>query len=403
MSLAALPRRSPDRPRSRGLTLIELLVALAIGLILTLAIVAVLNRGEGLRRTTTTLNDVNQSANTIAYLMDRTLRSAGSGYAQRWRETFGCQIFASRDGTQILPRAATADFPAPFENVRAALGAAGVVRLAPLLIGKGLAPGTGGDVLMVMTGTGGISEAPLRVNTNSATTSSILLPSTIGYRANDLVLLADAGLGQCMLQQVSNAFTIATPPGQLLPFANRFTAATIDTASLSGLTTTGQTYAALIGNAVNNFPQFQMLGVGDNTTLFSYDLLRQADVDAAVPIADGVVEMRALYGITNNPGGTVDAWIDPADDAATWGLAALTNGSVAARDRLRRIVAIRVGLIMRTALPEQEVVAPPTLTLFPDLATTLQQTRTLTADEQRIRHRVVDFTVPLRTVILQEL
>ncbi|MCU0775228.1 MAG: prepilin-type N-terminal cleavage/methylation domain-containing protein, partial [Ideonella sp.] len=108
MSLAALPRRSPDRPRSRGLTLIELLVALAIGLILTLAIVAVLNRGEGLRRTTTTLNDVNQSANTIAYLMDRTLRSAGSGYAQRWRETFGCQIFASRDGTQILPRAATA-------------------------------------------------------------------------------------------------------------------------------------------------------------------------------------------------------------------------------------------------------------------------------------------------------
>lgn len=399
-----MPRCLPGRSRARGLTLIELLVALAIGLILTLAVVAVLNRGEGLKRTTTTLNDVNQSANSIAYLMDRTLRSAGSGYAQRWRETFGCQIFASRapDG-QILPRLATSEFPVPFENVRAALGAAGVMRLAPVLIGKDLA-GNGGDVLIVMTGTSGFSESPQRVNTNSATTASVVLPSALGVRPNDLMLLADAGLNQCMLQQVSNAFAVTNPPAQLVPFANTYSAATIGVAALSGFSTTGQTYAALIGNAVNNLPQFQMLGVGANSTLFSYDLLR-AGGDVTVALADGVAEMRALYGVTNagNAAGTVDAWIDPADDAANWGLAALTSGTAAARDRLRRIVSVRVGLVMRSALPEQGVVAPGTLTLFGDLAATLQQTRTLTTADQNLRHRIVDFTVPLRSVILQDL
>jgi type IV pilus assembly protein PilW len=401
----AMLRRLPGRPRQRGLTLIELLVALAIGLILTLAVVAVLNRGEGLKRTTTTLNDVNQSANQISYLLDRTLRSAGSGYAQRWRETFGCQIFASRapDG-QILPRPAASEFPVPFENVRAAFSTAGAVRLAPVLIGKGLAPGDGGDVLMVMTGTSGFSESPQRVNTNSATTASVILPSALGVRPNDLMLLADVGLNQCMLQQVSNAFAVTTPPAQLVSFADTYSAATIGTAALSGFSTTGQTYAVLLGNAANNLPQFQMLGVGANATLFSYDLLR-AGGDVTVAVADGVAEMRALYGVTNagNPAGTVDAWIDPADDAANWGLAALTDGTAAARDRLRRIVSIRVGLIMRSALPEQDVVAPPTLTLFPDLAATLQQTRTLTTGDQNVRHRIVDFTVPLRTVTLQDL
>jgi type IV pilus assembly protein PilW len=72
---------------------------------------------------------------------------------------------------------------------------------------------------------------------------------------------------------------------------------------------------------------------------------------------------------------------------------------------MRQIVAVRVALLMRSASKEKDVVSPGTLTLFDGVLdaskNSLAQTVTLSATEdQYYRYRVVEFTIPLRNMLL---
>ena len=65
----------------QGFSLIELMVALVIGLVVSLAIYGVLNVNEAHKRTTTSVNDIDQSGTYAIYQLDKIIRSAGSGLA----------------------------------------------------------------------------------------------------------------------------------------------------------------------------------------------------------------------------------------------------------------------------------------------------------------------------------
>lgn len=392
----------PRRLSALGLSLIELLVSMTIALVVTLAITTVMIQGEGSKRSTTSVNEINQAGAYIAYVMDRQLSSAGSGYAQRWGDTFGCAVNAARNNAALLPRATA--FPTPFAN------APQVLRLAPVIIQADGANTTGtgaevrGDLITMLAGTAGYSESPPLVQTGSVTGASgggsLQLPNSLGFSAGDLVLLADTGVpGGCLLEQVSSVGT-----GGVLQLGGLYYLQTGGTASLGNFG--ANTYATQLGNVSSspaNPPMFTMFGVGDQRTLYSYDLLSTAATDAPpVPIADGVVEMRALYGLDTSPipDGTVDSWVLP--DAANYTAAALTDGSASAKIKLRQIVAIKIGFILRTSLKEKDpIAANSTLTLFGDLDdSSLHRTRTLTGDELYYRFRTVEVTVPLRNVLL---
>ena len=384
-----------------GFSLIELLVSMVIALVVTLAITSVLVRSESSKRSTTSVNDVNQTGAYAAFVMDRSIRSAGSGFSQNWADAFGCVVDAWRSPSQILPLPAALDVP--FANVPLR------VRLAPILIGKGMADTGGqvrGDVLTVMASTSGGADQPQGVSPPPFVPGTIRVTNTLGYQNNDLILLADPDLtanaaGGCMLQQVA-AGGVA---GDQLTFTGaRYSR---DNGSVVGL---GQFVGArspiaiqmgsvpAAAGALSNPPQMLLYGVGDNNTLSSYDLLRVAG-NTPTPIADGVVEMRALYGVdsTAPPNGNVDAWIDPGNAGAGYTHALLTDGTPAAQTKLRSISAVRIGLILRTSLQERDPIpADSTLTLFGDLPAALRQTRTLAGDELYFRYRTVEFTVPLR-------
>jgi type IV pilus assembly protein PilW len=120
--------------------------------------------------------------------------------------------------------------------------------------------------------------------------------------------------------------------------------------------------------------------------------------DAVVPIADGVADLRARYGVDSNDDGRIDSWQDPG--VAPWDAATLLNGTALSRTNMSRIVAVRVAVLMRTSSPERDAVSPATLTMFPDLAAALQVTRTLTTAERQMRWRALEFTVPLRNTLL---
>ena len=378
--------RTNPRRSSAGFTLVELLVAVTIGMVMTLAITMMLVRYESGRRTLTSLNDSSVGGAYVSYALDRVVRSAGSGYAQAWRNSFGCQLLVSRSGVTKLPR--TSAFPAPFASVPQ------TVRLAPLVVHAGA--GTGGsDVLSVQTGSSGLGESPLRVLPASATTVNLRVPATIGLRADDLVLVFQDG-SNCMLQQVAAGY--AGGADQQLDFGGTYADSDINSVLLQNMGATANAWITPLGNMTANRPLFQLIGVGANATLVAHDMLQLDGADTTVAIADGVADLRARYGVDTNDDGVIDSWQDPA--VAPWDAATLLNGTAASQISLSRIVAVRIGVILRTSTPERDPTAPASITMFSDLGTSLEATRNLSTAERLLRWRSLDFTVPLRNVLL---
>jgi type IV pilus assembly protein PilW len=209
------------------------------------------------------------------------------------------------------------------------------------------------------------------------------------------VLVMEDGVN-CMLQQVVDGFVGSDD--QALSFGGSYAAETIDNVSLANMGDDLTAWVAPLGNLTGNQPQFLLFGVGANATMVSYDLLRLDGSNTVLPIAEGVADLRALYGVDTDDDGRVDAWRDPA--VAPFDAASLQNGTAQARLNLGRVLALRVGLVLRSALVEKDEVSPTSLTLFADLDESLQQTRELDATERRMRWRSYEFTVPLRNVML---
>lgn len=388
--------------RARGMTLIELLVAVTIGLIVTLAVTSVVSIGEAHKRTTTSTNDMGQSGAFGAYVLDRVLRSAGSSFTQAWNlGAFGCKLSAARPvgaaATTILPRGAA--FPAPFAGV---LGGSGELYLAPLLIAQGQSS-SGSDVLVVMGGNAAAGDVPRPVRSGIPGTNNLRLDNTVGLAPDDIVLVTQDGTTDCLIEQVNVTDTAAfnTAGNETLPLGGTYFTSSGPTTSLATLAASGSAYVTTLGNAGANNIQFQLIGVGDNRTLFSYDLMRMAgtgadagaDAQALQALADGVVELHALYGLDTNNDGKVDSWTAP---TGTYAIAT----AMKTPDTIRQIVAVRVALVMRSALSEKDVVSPTSLSMFEDLGTALRRTVDLSEPEQHFRYRVIETTIPLRNMLL---
>ncbi len=396
------------RQAEQGMTLIEMMVAVVISMVLSVAVMAVMSTFEGRRRTLGSSSDLEQAGNLAMFQLDRWIRSAGTGLVRANSYAYGCKLFASKAGTQILPAPASSSTPpAPFASVNP--GASGVFRLAPVMILPGqTTPGVSGhasDVLVLMSSGDDGSQVPTPFTATPAA-AQLTVANTTEISPGDLLLIADqqfaAGNGpaDCLVSQAAS--TLATTGiGTAVALAGSYYAATVDTRSVVDFTDAAVTLD-LGGDGTSNAtslpPSFQLIGVGDNDTLYSYDLLQTA----ASPLqaqAEGVFEMHAVYGIdsTGNPNNRIDQWVG-AGSTSAYSVSALSAGTSGAAGLLKNIRALRVALIMRTALPEKDAVAAATtLTMFSDLsASGLTLTRTLSAAEQHYRYRVVETTIPVR-------
>lgn len=394
---------------TRGFSLVELMVGVAIGLVVTLAIFQVMVASEGRKRSLTGINDLGQSGAYSIYVLDRLLRSAGTGYAQGWARVGGCRLNARLPVAtgETWPR--VNPLPAPFTAIPQ------TVRLAPVVIFPG-ASDAGSDVLMVMSGSSGFGESLATVQPGSIGASQLLLTNTIGYRAGDLLMIA--GGGECLVTQVDAAKapcagdpaapTPTTVCGPTLPLGgDYFTAAGAHT-SLAALNGASEPATFTIGNpAAGNPPQFSLVGVGDNSTLFTHDMLLSDGQNVSRELAEGVRDLRAVYGIDTNDDGILDAWRSPTV-ASGWDGNTLMNGTPISTARLRQIVAVRVGLVMRSSLIESALdggvpVAPENLTLFGDLPAGNQVVIDLTqaGENRNQRHRTIEVTVPLRNLLMR--
>ena len=196
-----------------GFSLIEMMVALVIGLIASLAVYSVLTNFEGRKRTTTSVNSIDQAGTYALYQLDKKMRSAGSGFSagigttKAATTTYGCQLNAISGGTQLLPK--TSSFPDAFSAVST------TIRLAPVIIydASAGAGGVNGDVVLTMAGNSGIAEVFTDL-TGAASSSQLNLANNMNFKANDLVLVARkpvaSAIQPCLVEQVDSGFAAAS-------------------------------------------------------------------------------------------------------------------------------------------------------------------------------------------------
>jgi type IV pilus assembly protein PilW len=336
-------------------------------------------------------NDLTSNAAYVSYLLDQELRSAGAGFSQGVSANYGCTLLASLNAAQLLPSPAA--FPAPF----AAIPQNPV--LAPLIVFAGAGAG-GSDVIAVATGNSGLAEAAMQVVPGTAAAGQVTLSNTLGVRAGDLVLVTQPRNPPpipCMLQQVNAGFTGGTT--QVLTFGGPYAANAINGVALADFAV-GNTTVSFLGNVAGNQPRLQLLGVRADNTLVAYDLLQLSG--GVQTLAEGVVDMRVRYGVAAQPlapvpaNRTVANWVAPT--AAGFTAAELRAGTPVAQNNLQSILAVRVGLVLRSDLVEKAPITNTTLTLFGDLLPAVQHTFTVPTGTTNQRYRTVEFTVPLRNV-----
>jgi type IV pilus assembly protein PilW len=381
------------RLRQTGLSLIELMIALAIGMVLTLAVFSILASWEGSKRVTTGLNDLEQTGNLVMFQLDELARSAGAGFSNTAvvdDSAYGCLLRAKNSAGQTLPRGDA--LPAPF---------------ADMIASEATAPGASGkssDALIVMEGGAGQGGATLAMAAAPQSTK-LTMKNTLGWQPDDLLLLVDASVGNtCMFSQVATAFKGDGGAATALTLGGDFYGATIDDTTLASSYSVDHGEVLPMGSPTKSPPRFLVIGVGDRNTLYSYDLLQLDGADAAQQtMAEGVFEMHALYGVDSDKDGKLDKWVS-ADDKSDYSRANLTAGTSAAKTLMKNIKAIRVGLILRGTYPEKTVADSSTgasIELFHDLEDSkLNFVRALSDDERLYRYRTVDSTLILRNNLL---
>jgi len=386
------------------MTLIELLVAMVIGLGVTLVVASVLVVGENHKRTTTSTNDADQTGSYAFYSLSRALRGAGSSLIEGQfvnAGVFGCSLTVN----SILPR--TAAFPPPFAS-NFLKGVTSTLVVAPLLIAAG-GSDNGSDAIVLMSGSGadgGVSRPIYGASTPSATSGSLTLQTTEGFSPYDLALVSQSNQPSCLLEEVP-ATSVKAITATSLPIggANYYTyTGRTSASSLPALAASTNTYVTPIGNAQANNVQFELFGVGTNDVLYSYDLLQNQNIvggsggDVSQAIADGVIQLNAIYGVATTAAPTVFAnWAGPSDAGYT------ISSVMTSTTTMASIIAVRVALVVRGEYYDKNYTAPA-MTIFNGLVnkagTSLSKTITPSGDAVHYRYRVFEFTVPLRNMLV---
>ena len=341
--------------RQTGFTLVEILVAMVIGLLGIVVMFQVMSVWESLKRTTAAGSDA-QIAGTVAlFNLERDIRPAGLGFGR------------GVDGTAVPSLGCTVSAKGPTASFV----------LAPAIIVDGASGAP--DQIITLYGNSSlfVSTQKFKASTTSAKTVD---GSYGGFRAADVVVAggADSSVA-CEMFQVSSVAT----PGEL----GHATASIFNPAPTQTALTSGFLYN------LGPVPQRNVWAI-QNGRLMRQDSLYVA---TAREVADNVIDLQAQYGIDGVGGGNAtDGRLEDGD----WTAAAPANWS--------RVLAIRVGLLSRSQQFEKMEVtdggpgtadAPAWSGGAFDMTNTLPGASGDVANWKRYRYRVYEKVIPLRNMV----
>lgn len=346
----------------RGLTLVELLVGLATGLVVLLVASQVMQAFEGQKRTSTGGNDSQTNGALAVYLLEQEIRMAGYGL-------FGPEGAYCRNGINIYKN-----------NGAAGEVVMNAVSLVPARIIDG---GDGADSIVLMRSDGAADALPLSIVKNMPNPSSIVTTGSAGgLEAGDLFIVgARDGSKVCTLMELSQA-PQNTGNGVNLNHHQG--------GSMYNPSNIVQTFSLTEAYEVGDIA-FRMgdLGVGRRFSVRCDHLVESDPVDVAdaavtcansTPMVAQVVDLQAEYGVVD--GG-----------ALTW-RSATGDWAALDADETAQIRAIRVGVVTRHPQFEKTAVPAAQAPAWMGEATT-----DLIAANPNYRHRVFETVIPLRNVV----
>jgi type IV pilus assembly protein PilW len=303
--------------KSTGISLVEIMVGLVIGMLAVLVIYQVFADSEARKRTTTSTNDAQFNGMVSLLSIDRDVRQAGYGYASGSAATtiMGCSVRAyNQDAT---PTAIN-------------------FRLVPVLITDG-GPGLS-DKITVTYSTSAKLSVPVPMwqpAPGAANYQMINNADKFGFEVGDFTLAFEDGK-DCSLAVITGISGGGSDVMNHTPGQSNY-----DKPGGLGVDYSASAQLFNLGN-----PTIVQYFVGDapDYNLSISDLKLGAPGNAAntLAVADNIVNLQAQYGVDNHGDGVIDNWQEP--DGPIWG-ESTTTPSMA---NLLSIKAIRVAIVARS-------------------------------------------------------
>ena len=403
-----------NKSNSSGFSLVELMVAVVIGLIGTVVIFQVYAVSEGQKRTTISGGDSQQNGAIALFTIERDLRNAGHGLAEliaRGQPVYGWNndTAAARPAIIFRPaqitRGATSDSVevnyTTFEGITSPVSITSPVGWNPSVV-------SALNQLFVASDTGfqagnKIVVCPPYVTPPGAATDTCIVAEVTGTGPNNEVLLAPPPA------------TFAVDGGALQ--TTKFNPAAGFSLLNARLATDGKSLPAAYLPGVQAVQDAVVYNLGDTWISRIYAVntangtMTVNDGTGPVEFADGIINIRAQYGIdtTPVPDGVVDEWVDPrsvpgdpyADNTPNHAIFSIASRATIAAG-WARVQAIRIAVVTRSGLFEKEIVANSgTTTLWTNPAgnpTAAPTYSVVVGDAQHYRYKVFETIVPLRNM-----
>ena len=339
------------RSRQRGISLIEMMVGVVIGLVAVLVIYQTFAVAEGVKRQTVSAGDAQKTGLIATYLLGSEIGNAGSGITLNQDDLATCNT----DAADIVK----------------------TMRPFSVLITPGADDATP-DQIVVNYGTARsvVTPSVVMVKTDVAGTQTTVQSPT-GFKKGDM-FVAITGSGDC------ERLTVTEDVGA--PDAN------------------GNVILKHAATAFEYLPTSRVVNIGpaDSTQRVRYDVtaagvLRSLDLVTAgatpAPLASSIVNLKYQYGVDNDNNGSVDEWVKPSGAWAPAAVLAFTGNN------LKRIRAVRMAMVVRSDEFDRDAPAFP-WTIF---ECTAEEAKNYTCPAKvtgtapaNFRYRVYETIIPLR-------
>jgi type IV pilus assembly protein PilW len=366
------------RSRQHGMSLVEVLVAVAIGLIGILIITQAYLTGESFNRSTLGEGGAQTNGTIALFSIERDLRQAGYGIADS--RAFGCGNIKY--------------YVDPDYSLNAG-GTLPNVSLAPVSITT-----TAGqpDQITVMYASAATRLSPTAV-TMPAAAGQFKVNGTYGFFVGDVVLAVNlAGAPNCSLRKI----TAVSPGTAQLTYNPGSSGEYNPPPAGNGLLPTYVKDDLLFDLGQLRRRNFAIV----NNNLRATDSLLSDGTTSTLDVVDGIVDMRAQYGKDNGiNNGTITNTAYVANDGIIDGYD--TTAPVTAAD-WAQVLAVRVGVLARIGNFEKPSVSGgncDATTVLPTWSGSAASPfnavdiATVTSEARCFRYRVFETVVPLRNMI----
>jgi len=359
--------------QQRGISLVETMVGLTLGLLVVLVITQVWSVFEDQKSRTASGSSAQESGLLALTQLEQDVRSAGAGLTDS--AAFDCTTtysYYETGGTSVSP----------------APGFSSGMSMIPLQITDG---GSGSDTLTIKRGSDFLGALPAVITKTMPSSSAELnVNSVAGFADGDVVLAVDSATGNCTVMLVTQV------QGAALNLQHNPGATTTYNPSVPYQTT-------------NSWPAYstgaKIIKVGqmiERIYTVSNNHLALTAGGTTTTLAGDIVMLKAQYGIAPTGSQDVSAWVN-ATAATGWNV--LTSAKV------KQIKAVRLAIVARSPKMEATSVTeacssttsstPTGLCAWAGSATSPAPSIDLSADAnwQRYRYRVYETIIPIRNVI----